>query len=287
VALGSSTELKVGQSAFAIGNPFGLDQSLTSGIISALKRRLPTSGGREIADVIQTDAAINPGNSGGPLLDSAGQVIGVNTAVSQDAQGIGFAIPIDVAKPIMEQAVNGQQLTRPWIGIFYQPVTKQLAKERNLSVSEGVIVDSGGNQPAVFPNSPAADAGLQQGDVITAVDGTAVNAETDLAELRRRHTPGDTITLHVLRGGTRRDVAVTLGTRPANRSAGAPRFRRSRASTVSKAPGNGAFGFLTRTSTSVMRSSPSTASTMAPASASISRKDCPSTTCWTVTKTAE
>ena len=102
VAVGTSHDLKVGQSAFAIGNPFGLDQSLTTGIISALKRRLPTSGGREIADVIQTDAAINPGNSGGPLLDSAGRLIGVNTAIFSPSgayAGIGFAIPVDIGQP--------------------------------------------------------------------------------------------------------------------------------------------------------------------------------------------
>jgi 2-alkenal reductase len=222
VKIGSSSDLEQGQLAVAIGNPLGeFENTVTTGVVSGLGRQIvaggQTSSSEQLNNLIQTDAAINPGNSGGPLLNSAGQVIGVNTAVSQDAQGIGFAIPIDVAKPIMEQAVNGQQLTRPWIGIFYQPVTKQLAKERNLSVSEGVIVDSGGNQPAVFPNSPAADAGLQQGDVITAVDGTAVNAETDLAELMLLHKPGDTISLHVLRGGSSRDVDVKLGTLPANR----------------------------------------------------------------------
>jgi S1-C subfamily serine protease len=136
VALGSSNELKVGQSAFAIGNPFGLDQSLTSGIISALKRRLPTSSGREIANVIQTDTAINPGNSGGPLLDSAGRLIGVNTAIispSGSSAGIGFAIPV-VNRVVPELIKNGRVQT-PGIGV----VAASEAVATRLGV-EGVIV---------------------------------------------------------------------------------------------------------------------------------------------------
>jgi S1-C subfamily serine protease len=222
VKIGSSSDLEQGQLAIAIGNPLGeFENTVTTGVISGLGRQIvaggQTSSSEQLNNLIQTDAAINPGNSGGPLLNSAGQVIGVNTAVSQDAQGIGFAIPIDVAKPIMDQAVNGQTLTRPWIGIFYQPVTKQLAKERDLPVETGVIVDSGGNQPAVFPNSPAADAGIKEGDVITEVDGSPVDAETDLAELMLPHRPGDTVTLHVLRGNSSQDISVKLGTLPETR----------------------------------------------------------------------
>src|SRR5207253_4398317 len=120
IAVGTSSDLKVGQSAFAIGNPFGLDQSLTTGIISALKRRLPTSGGREITNVIQTDAAINPGNSGGPLLDSAGRVIGVNTAIlspSGTSAGIGFAIPIDSVNRVVPELIRRGYVPTPGIGI--------------------------------------------------------------------------------------------------------------------------------------------------------------------------
>jgi 2-alkenal reductase len=222
VKIGSSSDLEQGQLAIAIGNPLGeFENTVTTGVISGLGRQIvaggQTSSSEQLNNLIQTDAAINPGNSGGPLLNSAGQVIGVNTAVSQDAQGIGFAIPIDVAKPIMQQAVDGQQLTRPWIGVFYQPVTKQLAKERDLPVDTGVVIDSGNNQPAVFPNSPAADAGLKQGDVITEVDGTPVNADTDLAELMLPHQPGDTVTLTVLRGSSKQQIDVKLGTLPENR----------------------------------------------------------------------
>jgi 2-alkenal reductase len=120
VALGNSSELKVGQFAFAIGNPFGLDQSLTSGIISALKRRLPTSSGREIANVIQTDTAINPGNSGGPLLDSAGRLIGVNTAIlspSGSSAGIGFAVPVDIVNRVVPELIRNGRVPTPGIGI--------------------------------------------------------------------------------------------------------------------------------------------------------------------------
>ena len=131
IPLGSAADLKVGQIAYAIGNPFGLDQSLTMGIVSALKRRLPTSGGREISDVIQTDAAVNPGNSGGPLLDSAGRLIGVNTAIFSPSganAGIGFAIPVDVANRIVPALISSGRVPTPGIGILVaeETVTAQL-----------------------------------------------------------------------------------------------------------------------------------------------------------------
>ena len=220
VSIGSSSELKPGQLAIAIGNPLGeFENTVTTGVISGLGRQIVagdavTSNAEQLNNLIQTDAAINPGNSGGPLLDSGGQVVGINTAVSQEAQGIGFAIPIDVAKPIMQQAVNGEELSRPWIGVYYQPVTKQLADERNLSVDYGVLIDSSNDRPAVFPGSPAAAAGLEAGDVITAVDGDRVDAESDLADHILPHQPGDKITLTVMRGGREMDVTVTLGTLP-------------------------------------------------------------------------
>ena len=222
VSIGSSAELKPGQLAIAIGNPLGeFENTVTTGVVSGLGRQIVagdslSSNSEQLNNLIQTDAAINPGNSGGPLLDSGGQVIGVNTAVSQEAQGIGFAIPIDVAKPIMQQAVNGEELTRPWIGVFYQPVTAQLAEERNLSVDYGVLIDSSNDRPAVFPNSPAAAAGLQSGDVITAVDGDRVDADSDLADHILPHQPGDQLTLTVMRGSDEMQVTVTLGTLPEN-----------------------------------------------------------------------
>src|SRR5437899_3723669 len=174
VALGSSTELKVGQSAFAIGNPFGLDQSLTSGIISALKRRLPTSSGREIANVIQTDTAINPGNSGGPLLDSAGRLIGVNTAIlspSGTSAGIGFAIPVDIVNRVVPELIKSGRVPTPGIGI----VAASEAVATKLRI-EGVII------LRTAPGSPADRAGIRGvdfasgklGDIITEADGKQV-----------------------------------------------------------------------------------------------------------------
>ncbi|MEP6469677.1 MAG: trypsin-like peptidase domain-containing protein [Chloroflexota bacterium] len=220
VTLGSSADLEQGQLAIAIGNPLGqFENTVTTGVISGLGRQIVAgdatqTSAEQLNNLIQTDAAINPGNSGGPLLDSAGQVIGVNTAVSQDAQGIGFAIPIDVAKPIMQLAVEGKPLARPWIGVYYQPVTKQLAEQLNLPSDSGVLIDSSDNRPAVFPGSPADQAGLREGDEIVAIDGNPVNGDRDLAEQILPHMPGDKITLTVLRGDSTLKVEVTLGTLP-------------------------------------------------------------------------
>jgi S1-C subfamily serine protease len=221
IPLGDSSALQAGQLAIAIGNPLGtFENTVTTGVISGLGRQIRAGDAAQTSseplnNLIQTDAAINPGNSGGPLLNSAGQVIGVNTAVSQDAQGIGFAIPIDIAKPITALAVAGKPIERPWIGVYYQPVTKQLADERDLPVDYGVLIGSTSSDvPAVFPNSPAANAGLQEGDVIVAVDGEKVDADNDLATRILPHRPGDKVVLRVLRSGSTRDITVTLGTLP-------------------------------------------------------------------------
>src|SRR3954453_9103665 len=199
VALGNSTELKVGQSAFAIGNPFGLDQSLTSGIISALKRRLPTSAGREISNVIQTDAAINPGNSGGPLLDSGGRVIGVTSAIispSGTNAGIGFAIPIDVVNRVVPQLIENGRVPTPGIGI----VAADEAVATRLGV-EGVVVVQ------TAPDSPAAHAGLQGvnlqagtvGDVIVEANGKPIRRLSDLTELIEEVGVGKSVDITTLR----------------------------------------------------------------------------------------
>jgi S1-C subfamily serine protease len=219
--IGSSEDLEQGQLAVAIGNPLGqFENTVTTGVISGLGRQIiagsPQSANAErLSNLIQTDAAINPGNSGGPLLDSAGQVIGVNTAVNQEAQGIGFAIPIDVAKPIMNQALAGEELQRPWIGVYFVPVTKQLAEEEDLPVDEGVLIQSSREDvPAVFPGSPAEEAGLEAGDIIVEVDGQPVNAEDDLAEHVLKRSPGDTLSLRVMRGEEPQEIQVTLGVLP-------------------------------------------------------------------------
>jgi 2-alkenal reductase len=208
VAIGASGDLKVGQSAFAIGNPFGFDQSLTTGIISALKRRLPTAGGREIADVIQTDAAINPGNSGGPLLDSAGRLIGVTTAIFSPSgayAGIGFAIPVDVVNRVVPELIRSGRVPIPGIGILAADETETA----RLGVT-GVIVAQ------TIPGLPAEQAGLRGvdrsrgtiGDIITGVNGEPVRRLADLADVLERVGAGGSVTLSLRRGG--RDVSVSV-----------------------------------------------------------------------------
>lgn len=208
--IGTSNDLKVGQSVFAIGNPFGLDQSLTTGVISALKRRMPTSNGREVADVIQTDAAINPGNSGGPLLDSAGRLIGVTTAIlspSGTNAGIGFAIPVDVVNRVVPELIKAGRVPTPGIGI--------VAGNEALSArvgSEGVVI------VRTVPGSPAEQAGLrgvdpdtgQFGDLIVAVNGKPVRTLSDLTdELETVKVPGE-VELTVQRSGSQRTTRVQV-----------------------------------------------------------------------------
>jgi len=217
--LGVSAGLEPGQLAIAIGNPLGYENTVTTGVVSGLGRQITASDARQTSaetlnNLIQTDAAINPGNSGGPLVNSAGQVIGINTAVSTDAQGLGFAIPIDVAKPIMQQALNGDELVRPWIGVYYIPVTPAIAEEQDLGVDYGALIGTTGGDQPVFPGSPAEAAGLQAGDVIVAINGEQITVDTDLSLLIVVHEPGETITLRVLRDNSAREVQVTLGELP-------------------------------------------------------------------------
>jgi 2-alkenal reductase len=206
--VGASADLKVGQSTFAIGNPFGLDQTLTTGVISALQRRLPTGQGREIANVIQTDAAINPGNSGGPLLDSAGRLIGVNTAIfspSGTSAGIGFAIPVDVVNRVVPELIRNGRMPSPGIGI----VAGQDAAVAQLGI-EGVVVVS------TLRGSPAEQAGLrgvdpqtgQIGDVIVGVNGKPVQRLSDLTTALEEAGVGQPVELTVERGN--RNVTVRV-----------------------------------------------------------------------------
>jgi S1-C subfamily serine protease len=219
--IGTSAELEAGQLAIAIGNPLGYENTVTTGVVSGLGRQIRAADARQssaetLNNLIQTDAAINPGNSGGPLVNSAGQVIGVNTAVNADAQGLGFAIPIDVAKPIMQQALDGvQPLVRPWIGVYYVPIDPALAADEELPVDHGALIGRTDGGQAVFPGSPADAAGLQSGDIIVAIDGEQIGPETELSMLILPHSPGDTITLRVLRGNSVSEVEVTLGELPA------------------------------------------------------------------------
>jgi len=219
--IGNSSSAKVGQLAIAIGSPLGTyTNSVTSGIISAFGRTIQVEDGTQLRNLIQTDAAINPGNSGGALLDAAGNVVGINSAVARTAEGIGFAIPINIAKPIMQQALAGQKLARPWIGIRYQALTQQIADQEKLAVSEGAWLQpasaGGATDPAVVPGSPAAKAGLTEGDIITSVDGVKITALSPLDDILTEYVPGTTVALDVLRDGKTITLTLTLGTRPAS-----------------------------------------------------------------------
>jgi S1-C subfamily serine protease len=222
--IGESSSLKAGQLAVAIGSPLGqFTNSVTAGVISAEGRDIQVQDecnqGQAVSihNLVQTDAAINPGNSGGALVNSAGQVIGVNTAVAGSAQGIGFAIPIDIAKPIMNQAIAGQSLTRPYIGIRYQPVNVTVQSANNLPIDYGAWIapPEQGEPAAITADSPAAKAGLKANDIITAVDGQRIDASHDLTNVLLRYKPADTVSLTVLRDGATIKVDLTLGTRPA------------------------------------------------------------------------
>jgi serine protease Do len=217
--LGDSDALRVGQLVVAIGSPLGtFSNTVTSGIVSAKGRKITTDG-TSLRNLIQTDAAINPGNSGGPLLDSSAAVIGINTAIARDSTGIGFSIPINLAKPLMAQALAGKELQRPYIGIRYEDINAQLAKDDNLPVKEGALVsrdaDQNGNPP-ITSGSPAEAAGIQPGDIITAIGQVAIDAEHPLDAVLAQSSPGDTVQLSILRDGQPTTAAVTLAVRPNN-----------------------------------------------------------------------
>ncbi|HTC85339.1 MAG TPA: trypsin-like peptidase domain-containing protein, partial [Candidatus Acidoferrum sp.] len=219
--LGDSSAIKVGQLAIAIGTPLGnFPQSVTSGIISFVGRPLDVEG-QQLSNLIQTDAAINPGNSGGPLLDGAGNVVGIDTAVAANAQGIGFAIPINIAKPLLQQALAGEKLARPWLGIYYQSITADLVRTQKLAIDHGALIGAGQGPngqttPAIVTGSPAEKAGLKEGDVVTSIEGTTIDTNHSLESVVAMFAPGRTVTLEVFRSGTTIKVQVTLGTRPAS-----------------------------------------------------------------------
>jgi S1-C subfamily serine protease len=219
IGLGDSDGLHVGQLVVAIGSPLGtFSNTVTSGIVSA-KGRTITTDGSNLRNLIQTDAAINPGNSGGPLLDATAAVVGINTAIARDSTGIGFSIPINLAKPLMAQALAGRQLERPYIGIRYSDIDVQLAKEESLPVKQGAFVsrepDQQGNPP-ITPGSPAAAAGVQPGDIVTAIGTTTIDGEHPLDAVLAQSSPGDTVELHILRDGQDVIIPVTLAVRPPN-----------------------------------------------------------------------
>jgi S1-C subfamily serine protease len=221
VQMGDSAQLRPGQLAVAIGSPLGtFTNSVTVGVVSALGRDIDVAdecsraGSESLRNLIQTDAAINPGNSGGALVDADGGVIGINTALAGDAQGIGFAIPINIAKPIMDQALQGKKLTRPWLGISYRPVTATMDQEQNLGLDYGVLVQSHGQQPAVWPGSPAEQAGLREGDIIASINDVRIEGTHALDDVLVPYSPGDELTLTVVRDSRASDYPLKLGARP-------------------------------------------------------------------------
>jgi S1-C subfamily serine protease len=214
IEVGSSADLQVGQSAFSIGNPFGLDQTLTTGVVSAVGREIESVTKRPIKNVIQTDAAINPGNSGGPLLDSAGRLIGMNTAIyspSGTSAGIGFAIPVDEINRVAPQIIAQKgRVSHPGLGAEY--LSDQRAKQLNmagvliLNVNPGGPADQAGLQPTTRDENGA----VQFGDLITAVDGKPVQKISDLDAALDAHKNGDTVTLIIERDGKKQEVKATL-----------------------------------------------------------------------------
>ena len=224
-ALGDSSSLLVGQLAIAIGSPLGLayPNSVSRGIVSALGRDIEVPASESapatsLHSLIQTDASINPGNSGGPLVDGSGRVIGITTAEAQTATGIGFAIPIDIAKPIMQQALAGEKLSRPFIGVTYDIIDRGLQERYSLFLSQGAWVhkeDADGNSvEAVVAGSAGEAAGIKNGDIITKLEGESIDLSHRLEDLLVKYAPGRTVTLEAYRGGSYITLEVTLGTRP-------------------------------------------------------------------------
>lgn len=227
IPMGSSENLKVGQKAIAIGNPFGLGQTLTTGVISSIGRTLRSSSGTLVEDIIQTDASINPGNSGGPLIDSSGRMIGINTAIFSPTGanvGIGFAIPVDTAKRVLNELIEKGYYAYPWMGVSLMTLSADVARALKLPSDTGVLVAE------VVPRGPADRAGLRGGtsrvqvgnkivvvggDVIVEMNGRKVtDADTVIRETRRLR-PGDRVELEVIRsGGSRKSLSLMLGEQP-------------------------------------------------------------------------
>lgn len=227
VPLGTSQSLAVGQKVLAIGNPFGLDRTLTRGIISGLGRPLKASNGRTIDNVIQTDASINPGNSGGPLLNSNGEIIGINTAIyspSGGSVGIGFAVPVDIARNILPDLLAHGRVLRPWLGISTIQITPRLASRLALNIKEGLIVRG------TLPNGPAAKAGIigsEQyrvvdnriqllADILTKVGDQKVASEEDLYRALKDRKPNEIVSVEIIRDGRPLRLKVQLEPRPAS-----------------------------------------------------------------------
>ena len=209
VVLGDSDKLRVGEIVVAIGNPYGLQQTVTMGLVSAKGRSIPTGiEGRVYKDFIQTDAAINPGNSGGPLLNTKGEVVGINTAIIPFAQGIGFAIPINMAKKNIDDLINLGKVRRSWLGVYIQEVTPEIAEQFDLTEAKGVLVGD------VVKNSPAEEAGIKRGDIIMKVNDEEVNSPEELQDKIRDVDIGKKANLEVVRDGKTTNFIVNIGEMP-------------------------------------------------------------------------
>jgi serine protease Do len=212
--LGDSTSVRVGQKVVAIGNSLGQYQNtVTSGIISGTGRPISAQAGdsvENLTDLIQTDAAINPGNSGGPLLNLQGQVIGINTAIIEGAQGIGFSIPISATKGILKGVLAGGPVERAYVGVNFIPITADVAKHYNLPVKKGAYVYVSDSQSAVIADGPASKAGIRDKDIITKVNDIEVGDRGGVSSLVAEYAPGDVIKLTVLRGSQTMTINVTL-----------------------------------------------------------------------------
>ncbi len=225
-SIGDSARLQPGETVMAIGSPLGnFRNTVTAGVVSALNRSIPGTG---LEGLIQTDAAINSGNSGGPLINLAGEVVGINTLVvrgdnsgfgfgAAPVEGLGFAVPSAIFRNVADQLIATGRVRFPFLGITYLTIDGQVAAEFGLPVQNGAYIRSGrAGEPAVQPGSAAARAGLREGDIIVAVNDVRLDYNTSLRQLLLRYKPGDTITLTVLRDGRERNIQVTLGERPAN-----------------------------------------------------------------------
>ncbi|MBQ7609401.1 MAG: DegQ family serine endoprotease [Desulfovibrionaceae bacterium] len=201
---GNSDTLRVGEWLLAIGNPFGLDHTVTAGILSAKGRDIKSG---PFDNFLQTDASINPGNSGGPLLNMQGKVVGINTAIIASGQGIGFAIPASMASRIISDIREGRKVSRGWLGVQIQEIDENLAKAIGLTEARGALVGQ------VMPGEPAEKAGMRDGDVIVSVDGKAIEDTSDLLRTIAGRAPGETVTLTVWRGGKTLQIRVVLGQR--------------------------------------------------------------------------
>jgi len=216
VELGDSDNLKIGQKAVAIGNALGqFDNTVTTGIVSALGRAIEagdsgSSSTETMENMIQTDAAINPGNSGGPLVNISGKVIGINTAAAGNSEGIGFAIPINIVKTAIDSVVKSGEISRPMIGVRYISVSKEFATRNKLPVTSGILIYASGSDLAVLPNTPAAQAGLLEGDIITKIDDNKIKEGQSLISILYKYQPGDKVTITYIRDEQTKTAEIIL-----------------------------------------------------------------------------